>query len=155
MKNNLKIEIDISGQIQQIKLDSAMGCARSDGVQKSVFLDSRIKKEIIQRYRGQIISLIEKLHCILIYYCIKDILENVSEIIICRDVSFRRIKNLLPLLFKEGNYLSNIKITQRTSCGEKSAGHKIALKTLRNKKLASLVINHERIEDVLLKFKRK
>jgi len=150
----MKIEIDISGQIQQLNLDSALGIKRSDGLENSVFLKSEIKKEIIKKYKGQITSLIEKLHCILIYYCIKDNLNNAKEIIICRDVSFRRIKNLLPLLFKEQNYLNNIKIIQRASTGEKSLGHKIALKTLRNKKIASVIINKEMIENVLLEFKK-
>ncbi|MBM3233988.1 hypothetical protein FJZ19_02745 [Candidatus Pacearchaeota archaeon] len=151
----LKIEIDISGQIQQLKLNSALGIKRTDKAENSIFLKSEVKKEIIKKYKGQVTNLIEKLHCILIYYCIKDFLENVNEIIICRDVSFRRIKNLLPLLFKEQNYLNNIKISQRTSCEKKSLGHKVALKTLRNKKLANLIIKNEMIEDVLFKFKRK
>lgn len=152
--NKLIIEIDISGQIQQIKLDSALGCKRSDGVTKSVFLDNRIKKEIIKKYKGQVTNLIEKIHCILIYYCIKDILDNVIKIIICKDVSFRRVKNLLPLLFKENNYLNNIKIIQRDSCSEKSSAHKVALKTLRNKKFASFIIKSETIENVLFDFRK-
>ncbi len=151
----MKIEIDISGQIQQQNLDSALGFKRSDGVEKSVYLKSKIKKEVIKKYKGQITNLIEKLHCILIYYCINDFLENVHEIIICRDINFRRVKNLLPLLFKEKNYLQGIKINQRNSCGEKSLGHKISVKTFRNKKLASLVIKKEMIENVILKFKKE
>ena len=53
-------------------------------------------------------NLIEKLHCIMIYYCIRDFLEGIGEIKICEDVNFRRIKNLLPLLFKNNNYLNGI-----------------------------------------------
>lgn len=151
----MKVEIDISGQIQQMNLDSALGMKRSDGLEKSVFLKSEIKKEIIKKYKGQVTNLIEKIHCILIYYCIRDNLSGIKEIIICRDVSFRRIKNLLPLLFKEHNYLNNVKIKQRDSCSEQSKGHKIALKTLRNKKLASVMINKEMIEKFLLEFRKK
>lgn len=151
----MKIEIDISGQIQQHNLDSALGFKRGDGKEGSVYLKSKMKKEIIRKYKGQITNLIEKLHCILIYYCIKDFLDGVNELVICRDVSFRRVKNLLPLLFKEREYLKGINITQRTSKGEKSLGHKIALKTFRKKKKASFIIKKEDIENVLLKFKRK
>lgn len=151
-KEYLTIEVDISGQIQQINMDSSLGMRRTDGLEKSVFLDSRVKKEILKQYKGQITNLIEKLHCILIYYCIKDSLENVDLIEICKDVSFRKVKKLLPLLFV--NNLRGINIKQRDSKGFYSAGHRIAIKTLRNKKLASLIIKKEMVEDVLLKFKK-
>lgn len=151
----MKIEIDISGQIQQINLDSALGAKREDGLTNSVYLKSRIKKEIIKKYKGQVTNLIEKLHVILIYYCIKDILDNVQEIIICRDVNFRRVKNLLPLLFKNNNYLKNIHILQRDSSGEKSSAHRIAIKSFRKKKYATLIIKKEMIENVLLEFKKE
>ena len=153
-KMKLTIEIDISGQIQQTNFDSALGFKRSDNLEGSVFLKSEIKKEILKRYKGQVTNLIEKLHCILIYYCIKDYLEWVNEIIICRDVNFRRVKNLLPLLFKEKNYLSGIEIKQRDSKGKKSLGHKVALKTFRNKRIANVIIKKEMIENVLFEFKK-
>ena len=150
----MKIEIDISGQIQQHNYDSALGFRRTNGIEKSVFVSSETKKEIIKKYKGQVTNLIEKLHCILIYYCIKDCLDDVEEIKICKDVNFRRIGNLLHLLFKEHNYLKHIKITKRSGKESKSAGHKIALKTFRRKKYADLIIKKEMIEDVLFKFKK-
>jgi len=153
-KRDRKIEIDISGQIQQLNHDSAVGFRRDNGFEKSVFLRSKDKKEIIKKYKGQITNLIEKLHCILIYYCIKDEITEVGEIKICKDVSFRRLKNLLPLLFKKQNYLKGIKLVQRKGSESKSTGHKIALKTFRKRKYAGLLIKKEMIEDVLLKFKR-
>jgi len=150
----MKLEIDISGQVQQLNFDSALGFRRSDGFTRSVYLRRAVKKDIIKKYKGQITNLIEKIHCILIYYCIKDFLDNIDEIIICRDVDFRRIKNLLPLLFKEYNYLSKINIKQRSSDGQKSSAHNIAIKTFRKKKYADLIINKEMLENVLLEFKR-
>ena len=42
-----KIEIDISGQIQQLNYDSALGFKRDNGIEKSVYLRSKIKKGII------------------------------------------------------------------------------------------------------------
>ena len=150
----MKIEIDISGQIQQPNLDSALGFKRSDNLEGSVFLKCETKKEILKRYKGQVTHLIEKLHCILIYYCIKNYLEGVNELIICRDVNFRRVKNLLPLLFKENNYLQGIEIKQRESKGEKSEGHKIAIKTFRDKKVAEVIIKKEMIEHEILEFKK-
>lgn len=151
---NKKIEIDISGQIQQINHNSALGFYRDNGIERSVYLNSKVKKEIIKKYKGQVTNLIEKLHCILIYYCIKDFLDDVEEILICKDVSFRRVKNLLPLLFKEKNYLNRIKISQRKGEDAKSLGHKIALRTFRRKRYACLIIKKEMIENVLFEFRK-
>ena len=113
-------------------------------------MESKTKKEIVKKYKGQVTNLIEKLHCILIYFCIKEHLENVEEIKICKDANFRRIKNLLPLVLKK---TKEITITQRGGKEDKSAGHKIALKTFRKKKYASLILNKEMIENVLFEFK--
>ena len=149
----IKYYIDISGQIQQINLDSSLGCFGDNGLRFSVYFKSSIKKELIHKYKGQIINRIEKLHCILIYYCIKDRLENIGEIEICRDANFRRIKNLLPLLFKDYNCFKFIEIVQRESNSDKSFAHRVALKTFRKKKYADVLITKEMIEDVLFKFK--
>jgi len=154
-KKNKKIEIDISGQIQQLNYNSALGFRRNNGFENSVYLESKIKKEIIRKYKSQVTNLIEKLHCIMIYYCIKDFLEDVEEIKICKDIDFRKLKKLLPLLFKNQNYFSEIKITLRKGDETKSLAHRIALKTFRRKKYANLTINKEMIEDVLFKFKGK
>jgi len=150
-----KIEIDISGQIQQINYDSALGFRKDNGIEKSVYLKSKTKKWILHKYQGQVTNLIEKLHCIMIYYCIKDFLKDVKEIKICKDVNFRRIKNLLPLLFKEQNYLNNLKIIPIKGDEIKSSAHRIALKTFRRRKYAYLLIKKEMIENVLFKFKKK
>jgi len=150
----MRLEIDISGQIQQLNYDSALGFWRDNGIEKAVYLKSEIKKEIIRKYKGQVINLIEKLHCILIYYCIKDHLDNVREIKICKDVSIRRLKNLFPMLFKNHNYLKDINIEIRKGIEPESKAHRIALKTFRRRKFASLLITKEMIEDVLFEFKR-
>ena len=151
----MKIYIDISGQIQQINLDSSLGFMRSDGFTNAVFLSSSIKKDIFKKYKGQVTNIIEKLHCIMIYFCIKDHLNGVKEIEICRDVNFRRIKNLLPLLFKEQNYLKDISLDQRDSNSAQSLGHRVALKVHRKKKYASIIIKKETIENELFKFKKE
>ncbi|MFH1358789.1 MAG: hypothetical protein ABIH37_02795 [archaeon] len=150
-----KIEVDISGQIQQLNYDSALGFRRDNGLEKSVFLRSKDKKEIIKKYQGQVTDLIEKIHCILIYYCIKDSLECVREIKVCRDVNFRRVKKLLPFLFKEIDYFNEIEIKPRSGSENQSLGHNIALRTFRKKKFAELIIKKEMIEEQLFKFKGK
>ncbi len=57
----MRLEIDISGQIQQLNYDSALGFWRDNGIEKAVYLKSEIKKEIIRKYKGQVINLIENL----------------------------------------------------------------------------------------------
>ncbi len=149
-----KIEIDISGQIQQPNYDSALGFRRNNGIEKSVYLRSKDKKEILKKYGGQVINLIEKIHCILIYYCIEDELDDINEIKICKDVDFRTLKNLLPLLFKKNDYLKNIKIKVRKGDEPKSKAHKFALRTFRRRKYANTIINKKMIEDMLFTFKK-
>lgn len=147
------IQVDISGQIQQKNYDSAVGFRRSDGLIYSVFLKKEIKREILLKYKGQVISLIEKIHCILVYYCLRDYLEGVKEIKICKDCSTRKIKFLLLYLFKEDINFNKIKISFREGQDPKSNGHRVALRAFRRKKHASLWLNKEEIESKLFLFK--
>ncbi len=91
---------------------------------------------------------------ILIYYFIKDELEDINKIKICKDVDFRTLKNLLPFLFKEYNYLNSIKIEVRKGDEPKSRAHKFALRTFRRRKHASQLINKDMIENKLFEFKK-
>lgn len=148
----MRLHVDISGQVQQKNLNSALGCKRDDGKDRSVFIKSKVKKEILLKYKGQVTNLVEKIHCILIFYCIRDFLDDVGEVVVCRDVNFRRLKRLLPLLF--GNKLKNVKIKQRQSNTGKSKAHRVALKTRRNKRHAKLNVTRRMVEDILFEFKR-
>src|SRR3989338_4790214 len=139
----MRIEVDISGQIQQLNYDSALGFWRENGIENAVHLKSDVKKGIISKYKGQVTNLIEKLHCILVYYCIKDHLEDVTEIKICKDISERRLKNLLPLLFK--GRLENIPIHVRKGGEPESKAHRIALKTFRRRRFATVLITRKMI----------
>ena len=147
------IQIDISGQIQQLNYNSALGFKRSDGLEKAVYLTWKTKKEIIKKYKGQVVRLIEKLHCILIYYCIKDHLDDVKEIRICKDVNYRRLRDLVPLLFKDHNYLEGIDIKPRVE-KKKSNGHRPAVRAFRKRTRSDKVITKDMIEKVLLEFKK-
>lgn len=151
----MRLQIDIAGQVQQVNLDSALGCKRSDGLEKSVYLPSRTKKAIIHKYKGQVIRLIEKIHCILIYYCIKNCLDNVKEIKICKDVNYRKLRELLPMLFKDKNYLNHIKIKPRKGEESKSNGHSPAIRAFRKRRRADKILIKEDIEKMLFEFKRK
>lgn len=150
----MKVEIDISGQIQQLNYDSALGC-KGDGIERSVFLRSETKKEVIKKYKGQVTNLIEKLHCIMIYYCIKDFVNEIDTMKICTDVNFRRLGNLLPFLFKDENYLKGIRIKRRKGNEKDSKAHRVALRAFRKRKFADLLITKEMIEEALFEFKEK
>lgn len=145
------IHIDISGQIQQMNYNSALGFKRSDGLEGSVFLPSKTKKAIIRKYKGQVVRLIEKLHCIMMYYCIKDHLDGVKEIIICKDVNYRRLKDLVPMLFK--NHLEGINIRPRVE-KKKSNGHRPAIRAFRKRARSNKIITRDMIERVLFEFKK-
>jgi hypothetical protein len=146
------IQIDISGQIQQKNFDSALGFKRSDGLQGAVYLPSKTKKEILKKYKGQVVRLIEKVHCILIYYSIKNHLDGVKEIIICKDVNYRRLKDLVPLIFKDK--LQGIKIKPRVE-KKKSNGHRPAIRAFRKRMRADKIVTKDMVESVLFEFKRK
>ena len=63
----MHISVDISGQITQKNMDSCLGCRRSDGVERAVFLKSRTKKEVLKKYTDlQVVSIVEKMYCILV-----------------------------------------------------------------------------------------
>jgi len=149
----MKIHIDISGQIQQKNLDSSLGFRRSDGIAKAVFLPIRTKKALFRKYKTQVTNIVEKIHCIMIYYCIKDSLKGVGEIHICRDGDFRAIKRLLPLLFKGHSHFHDIKITVRRRGEPASNGHWPALKAFRKRKYAKSIIKKDMVEKKLLEFK--
>lgn len=145
------LSIDISGQITQLNYDSVIGCKKSNGIWRTVYLRSKVKKNLLRKYKGQVTRLPEKVHCILIYYCIKDLLENVEEIKICKDINYRVLKQFLPLLFKDR--LSNINLNIRKGSEPQTNGHRPALRAFRRKKYASEFISESMIERMLFKFK--
>jgi len=152
----MQISIDISGQITQKNLDSCLGCRRSDGVERAAFLPKRTKREVLKKYTDlQVVSIVEKVYCILVYYRIKDILDDVDRIVVCRDVEFRKVAYLLPLLFSKNLDFKRIKITPLDrSNAKKSNGHYPALKAFRRRSRADKVIKKGMIEDLLTEFKK-
>lgn len=149
----MNIQIDISGQIQQKNLDSALGFKRSDGKSGSVFLRSQLKQKLTEKYKGQIINFIEKVYCIMVYYAIKDHLSGVKELRICRDVNKRNVVYLLPKLFKDNKDFFNIKISIVGGKDGKSNGHNPALKAFRHRKYADVILTLEMVENLIFSFK--
>lgn len=147
------IHIDISGQILQKNKDSSLGFKRTDGKTNCVKIKSRTKKAVLAKYKGQINQLPEKLHCILIYYCIRDYLKNVEKLVICRDENFQRVAHLLPFLFKNHQKFKKIKLKQKPLDYGKSNGHYPALKGFRKNKYVDKFITREMIEKKILEFK--
>lgn len=94
----MEIEVDISGNMKFLYKDSVLAFATKDGsLFNTVFLDKRLKRKIFIKYKSKIKNLKEKLHCIMIYYCVKDYLNKISEMKICPDVSPFKMNQYLRL----------------------------------------------------------
>jgi hypothetical protein len=143
----MKMHIDISGQVTQLDRPSAMAFVRDDGAVNSVYLDTETKIRITTKHTGKTQNIVEKLHCILVYYCIKDYLENVEELIICRDINPRRLDRILLSLFKGHSKFP--KITVRGHDKPESEAHEAALSVFRKKSKAKTIITEKMIESVL------
>ena len=83
----------------------------------------------------------------MIYFCIKDHLKNIDELIICRDINPRRINNILRSMFKDNSSFPRIKI--RGHDQPDSNAHDAALGGYRSKSKANLVITEKLIEKSL------
>ena len=145
------IHVDISGQINQVNKDSALGFKRSDGKTNCVKIRSTSKKALRDKFKGQVFRLPEKLYCILIYYCIRDYLTNVETIVICNDENFQRVAYLLPFLFKGHMVWEKIRLMQKRE--GKSEGHYPALKGYRSNRNTNKIITADMVEKKLFEFK--
>jgi len=130
-----------------------LGCKRGDGVWRTAYLRVQTKRALLRKYKGQVTRLPEKLHCILIYYCIKDLLSGVTEIKICKDINYRVLRQLLPLLF--GDKLASVKLIERKGLEPQIDAHRSALRAFRRKKYATVFVNKDMVESLLFKFKEK
>ncbi|MEM2131271.1 MAG: hypothetical protein QXM96_03125 [Candidatus Woesearchaeota archaeon] len=140
------IHIDISGQITQKNMNSALALKSSDGFEYSVFLRAKDKKFILNKYKF-FKRIEEKVYCIMVFYLLNDKLDkNIEEIVFCRDVNFRKVKNIL---LKTIPPLKNFIIRQRDSDDFNSLAHKVALKTFQGKRKYDILITKKMIEEKL------
>ncbi len=143
----MSMHIDISGQVTQTDKPSSLAFVKDDGSRNVVYVDAETKRRILKRHSGKVENLPEKLHCIMIYFCIKDYLKDVDELVICRDINPRRINKILLSLFKEHGGFPKIII--RGHDQPDSDAHFAALSGYRKKSSADLIITDKMINKML------
>jgi len=147
----MKIEIDISGNMKFLYKDSVMAFATKEGdISNTILLDRRLKREIFVKYRSRIKNIKEQMHCIMIYYCIKNYLNKISEMKICPDISPNKLHHYLRLLFSSNNLFLKIKKVIKPVKHD-SFVHKIAYKTYQKKIKPNIILTKEIILKSLLK----
>ena len=150
IKGKKKVEIDISGRIDQRSYNSVIFMLSEDNsLENSIFLNSELKRKILNKNK-HIQDVIVKLHCILIYYCIRDYVNKISEIKVCPDCSPKKIDQYLKFYFKD--YKEFDKIRKRIKgVKHSSLCHKKALRTFRKKEKPKLKITEEMVLKLLNK----
>ncbi len=79
----MEVKIDVSENVRFVDRTSVLGIATDDKKYKNnIVLLPKIKKRI-NKFAGKI----DKIHCILIYYLIKNELKKYESIQICCDIS--------------------------------------------------------------------
>jgi len=147
----MHLEIDISGNMKFLYKDSVMAFATKDGkIYNTIFLDKELKRKIFIKYRSRIKNIKEQMHCVMIYYCIKDYINEISEMKICPDVSPNKLHHYLRLLFSSNGLFLKIKKTIKP-VKHNSFAHKIAYKTYKRKIKPNIIITKEMILKLLLK----
>ena len=149
----MKVKIDVSENIRFVDKDSILGVTTDDGsYKKHICLYPRIKKRI-KNYSNKL----PYIHSILIYFLIKDDIQNYSSIQICRDASPVKIFNCLRKLF--GNNKDWIRLEKNKSIRVKPVGKAYVDKYVRkircDKSLHENIINAEQIQDYLLLLENK
>tara|TARA_Y100000310_G_C20291339_1_gene627348 strand:+ start:203 stop:646 length:444 start_codon:yes stop_codon:yes gene_type:complete len=146
----MRIEIDISGNMKFLYKDSVMAFATEDGkVYNTVFLDKRLKRKIFTKYSSRIKNVKEQLHCIMIYYCIRDYIDKIKEMKICPDISPFKMNQYLRVYLPKDSF-GKIK-KKIVPVGHDCFVHKIAYRTYKRKIEPKLILTKEMITKLLLK----
>ena len=143
-----KVEVDFSGRVDQKSYDSVVVMLSKDReLENSAILTSKLKREILNQNK-EIKDIIGKVHCILIYFCVKDFTDKISKMKICPDCSPKKIDQYLKAYFKEDKEFKKIK---RKTKGIKhsSSCHKKALRIFRGKEKPRLKLTKEKILNFL------
>lgn len=144
----MRIEIDQSGKIESY-INTVI--AFRNGEQFSIFLDRKIKNEIITNYRIKYKDIIYRLFSICIFYCIKDYLDKIQNIFI--DVEYKGRekdikKHLLRFIWRIKSDFDKDKI-QFDIIGKKSRAHRLAYQTFIGKLAPNKVLTRKEVEELL------
>ncbi|MFH1182404.1 MAG: hypothetical protein V1702_05580 [Candidatus Woesearchaeota archaeon] len=129
-------QIDISGRINEWDKHTFLGYA-TESKNHIVYIDIKTKKDLRLKY-GKITDFVEKFHCLMIYYCIRDHLDNFDSLQICRDCGSAKITKYLNDYFWGSTKYSRLKPFVKP-VGNSSRIHKL-LKEMRKENSYDLKI---------------
>lgn len=128
----MKVKIDIRGRINQWGTKSILGFSSDDlNFHYVVEISSKYKKELRKKY-GNRTDFVEKFHCILITYAIKNHLNKISFIQICNDIGKKKLLKYLKDYLGSSNVYDDIK-KEVKSVGKKAAIHKLLVRVGKKK----------------------
>jgi hypothetical protein len=144
----MKIYIDQSGKIEQTNRHTIV--AFSNGVQKSLFISAKDKRELeaIFRQAGKPHIFVYKVFAICIYLVIQADLKKIRTIFIDREYPGQDslIKKYILELIRHGGQSFDSDRILFTEIGKKSRAHAVAISAFREKKTANLQV---KTKDVL------
>ncbi len=134
----MEVKIDIRGRINQWGTKSILGFASEDrpDFHHVVEISSKCKKEL-RRKHGSTTDFVEKFHCILITYAIKNYLNKISFMQICNDTGKKKLLKYLKDYLGSSRVYDNIKKEVR-SVGKKAAIHKLLVRVGKKKHTSDL-----------------
>ena len=145
------IEVDQSGKIEQLNLDTVV--AASNSRKYSILIPKNVKKQIFIENRSKIMSLKYKLFAIALFYCVKDIINSNSKIVICLEYTGKDelIKSELLKLLRLTQIKIKPKRIQFDIITRKSSAHELAIATFRRIKLPDKLISLQDVTKLLIK----
>ena len=145
----MRIEVDMSGKIEQTNADTVV-VFRNDG-QYSVLLKKKIKAEILIEHRNKYKDIHYRLFAILIYYCIRNYLNRVQQIVIDQEYENKEEdikRNLLRVIWKHYPNFDK-KLIKFSRIGKKSNAHRVAYQTFIGKLAPNKIITKMEVEKLI------
>lgn len=148
--------IDISLQISQLNKTGnkkrnkgcAMGMVSSDKeIKYSVFLSKKELEKIIRYYEGRfpLKTIYVRIHSIMIFYCLKPYLQEITKINLCKDFKPTILTKELDSMFP---ILKEYKIKWNGGKNDKSIADKYANKVRKHPEFASQLLTLEKIKSM-------
>ena len=145
----MRIEVDMGGKIEQTDMDTVV-VFRNDE-QYSVLLKKKIKVEILTEYRNKHKDIHYRLFAILIYYCIRNYLNKVQQIVIDQeyeDGEEDTKRNLLRVIWKHYPNFDK-KLIKFSRIRRKSTAHRVAYQTFIGKLAPNKIMTKNEVEKLI------
>lgn len=145
----MHIEVDMSGKIEQTNVNTIVAFRNSE--QYSVLLEKKTKAEILTEYRNKHKDTHYRLFAILIYYCIRNYLNKIQQILIDNEYEGREEdikRNLLRVIWKDYPSFDK-KLIKFSRIGKKSNAHRVAYQTFIGKLAPNKIITKKEVEELI------